>query len=707
MRAIRLFSFSVRRYAPAFLALLLWLGVTSFYLLYLTQPLTLVLELESGDPSDLQVTTTSSGADAALYRQNKTNGQVRKNDSGIVIEFPLAFEYFDAWRLAARRADTLHIKSLALKSMFGSAHWAPEELAQSVLPSDTSIHLELQDNAFVVRADKPGTVLSGTPDRSALAAVHTVPPWLAAAALAALLLTCWVLLENPLRAWAAWRSSRMRFRPRLSTILMWLLLGYGIFRLLALVTATPLMGYANTGDFGRILSCFGLEPAAPHLPASQAYPDAPIALFRANGSVDHNYCYLTSEIWFVRLALTFAGAPVSIQTLGVVQALALSAAGIGLTLLYKRLSIQAALISAGIFALLAADPMNGLFLNTFFSEFAAFLCAYVSAALLLCMILTQTWEPGLLLLFCLALYGLGIAKVQMWLFPFLLAAFFIVVSLLRMRKQVRRSELVLGMGMLAATLLVVSGLQSYQRERPAYIQATRLANAMDLYFITLLPNTQDPQGALALLGLPPSCAQYIGISFYDIGGGKNMQCREIENVAPARALLLLAREPRLFWLLGLDSLIHSRPWLVEYVGWVGKGSDAPIDMQFPQPFWSIAIYIQALPQTVYLLMYLILGTGALLALGILAGTRQHALSGRLGQIAIFVLLMSLVVLYALASAFFGAGLNDFAKHAYLAQLALCLGAAGAAVEIMMLGRYFTRSGSRNSGTDNDTKARLE
>lgn len=690
MQAFRSLSSSRRHYILAFLALVLVLGAASFYLLYLTRPLMLVLELETGDLSDLQVTTSSSGPDAALYKQNKTHGQVQKNNSSKVIEFPLDFEYFDSWQLTARKAGTLHVKSLALRSMFGTARWTPNELAQRLKPSPASTLFELRDNALVVGTESPGAVLSGALDPDASEAVHAVPLWLAGATLAAFVITLWILLEGTFRARTAWRPSLTKTRPSLATILMWLLLGYGIFRLLVLVTATPLMGYANSGDFGRILSCFGMEPAAPHLPALQAYADAPIALFQANGSVDRNYCYLSSEVGFVRLALTFSGALFSIQTLGLVQALALCAAGIGVTLLFRRLSTRAALVSAGIFALLAADPINGLYLNTFFSEFAVFFCAYVSAALLLYMLLTRTWEPGLLLLFCLALFGLGISKVQMWLLPFALAAFFIPASLLWLRNRLGRSELVFGIGMLAVTLLFVLGLQSYQRERPAYIQATRLANAMDLYFTTLLPYAQNPQAALAQLGLPPSCEKYIGTSFYDLGGGKNIECRQIEDVSPVRALELLMRDPRLARLMGLDALNHSRPWLVDYIGWVGKGSTEPIELQFPKPFWSIGFYIEALPQAAYLFLYLLLGIGTLLSIAILAGTREQALSARLGQIAIFQLVMSLLVVYALASAFFGAGLNDFAKHVHLGQIALCLGAAGAVVEMTLLARKFAR-----------------
>lgn len=686
MQAFRAISPALRRYLLALLALLLWLSVASFYLLYLTHPLALVIELEPGDLSNIQITTSSSAPDAALYKQNKIRGRVQKNNSGTVIEFPLAFEYFDRWQLVGRKAGTLHLKSLALKGMFSQVRWTPDELARQLTPSPANTRFEIQDNALVARTGKSGEILSGTLDLNTLAAARSLPLWLGVAALAALLITLWLLLENPLRVLPTWRPSRTRMRPRLATILMWLLLGYGIFRLLVLVTATPLLGYANNGDFGRILSCFGLETLSPQLPAQLAYPDAPLALFQTNRAIDRNYCYLTSEIGFVWLALIFSDALFSIQTLGLVQALALGAAGIGVTLLYRRLATRAALVSAGIFALLMTDPMNGLYLNTFFPEFAALWCAYVCIALGLYMLLARTWDAGLLLLTCLALFGLGISKVQMWLLPFLLAAFFVAASLLWLRKQVRRSEFALGIGMLAVTLFVALGLQSYQRERPAYIQATRLANAMDLFFVTLLPKMQNPQDGLAALGLPPSCAQYIGVSYYHLGGGKNLECREIIDVSPARALVLLMRDPQLAWQMSLNSLAQSRPWLVDYIGWIGKGWSEPIELQFPKPFWSVAFYIHMLPQPVYLLLYLFLGIGALLATGILVWMRARALATRLGQIALLELAMSLLVLYALSSSFFGAGLNDFAKHTHLQQVAFCVGIAATLAMLILLTR---------------------
>ena len=681
---------TLRRFLLASIALALWLCIATLYLVYLTRPLALVLELDSADPSNFRVATLYAEAKAHSYKPEHK----QKNASTQTIEFALAFEQFDDWRIALPPNSTIHLSALALKGMFGEYVWTRDELEQSIAASPKLQLLENRADALVLHA-KSGAVLARPKNLTyALTAARAIPIWLNGAVLFAMLLTVWLLFENLPRAILSRIKRREFARPRLAAVLMWLLLGYGAFRLLTLVTATPLIGYANNGDFGRILSCFGLETYSPHLAANRAYPEAPLAWFQANGTIDRDYCYLTSESGFVQLALLFSGMPFSIQTLGLVRALCLIAAGVGLTLLYQRLAMRAALISAGLFALFVADPMNGLYLNTFFLEFSMFFFAYASLGLLFYMLLARVWDARLLFLFCLALFGLGLAKMQTALLPAVLAVLFVSASLLWLRQRVRRLEFAFGIGMLAATLLVIGGLQMYQSKRPGYVQATYTVNAVHIYFLSILPNMDNPSQGVAWLGLPPLCAEYVGKSLGAIGGREKLECSEIKNVTITRGLALFAREPSLFWRLGSKALPKLRLWRIAYLGWVGGGEMTRLDSSFLAPHWSFASLIEALPQTAPMFLLAFLSIGTVCAIGILGWMRQRALSTPLGQLALIQLVMMIVILYSAVVSFWGDGLMDFAKHMYITQIPFCVAIVATLLIVMQLARALFRAGTQ-------------
>src|SRR6266480_4398775 len=64
-------------------------------------------------------------------------------------------------------------------------------------------------------------------------------------------------------------------RTRYATLLAFVLIGIGAWRVYAVVGAAPVLGYANQFDMGRISACVGLWPDLSPAARLQAHPEAP------------------------------------------------------------------------------------------------------------------------------------------------------------------------------------------------------------------------------------------------------------------------------------------------------------------------------------------------------------------------------------------------------------------------------------------------
>ena len=177
----------------------------------------------------------------------------------------------------------------------------------------------------------------------------------------------------------AMMPERSRAVARLAALV---LLALGAWRIAVIVAASPMLGYANQFDMGRTSACFGLWPDLPEPARYEAHPQAPIARY-VRGEQRPAECYRSSELAFVAAALAIAprDGPVDLRIVGAVKGAVLILVALGLDAALKRRPAWA-LANAAVFAIVLADPMMTLWLNTLYTEFGALVGAYASIGLL-------------------------------------------------------------------------------------------------------------------------------------------------------------------------------------------------------------------------------------------------------------------------------------------------------------------------------------
>lgn len=455
---------------------------------------------------------------------------------------------------------------------------------------------------------------------------------------------------------------RSRAVARLAAILLLVL---GAWRIAVVVGASPMLGYANQFDMGRTSACFGLWPDLPEPARYEAHPQAPIARY-VRGEQRPAECYRSSELAFVATALAIAprDRAVDLRIVGAVKGAALILVAFGLDAALKRRPAWA-LANAAVFAIVLADPMTTLWLNTLYTEFGAVLGAYASIGLLPALMMREPLSapPSRWVLsgFACALAVLGLSRQQHLLLPAVLA----LPALISLWRPARRAAVGL-----AIWVLAIAFAQAII-ERPATITA---ANNADVVLGAILPASRDPSRTAARLGLPERCLQSSGASWYEtMGETLSATCPEALAM-PRRALLALAfAEPATIARAVLRGLPQLQDWRLGYLGSVeGRdfaGSDAVHDVAGPAAA-SLAPAVTALSQRVFALA---LGGSLALLIASAGATLLAVIRGRSAPFALIVCVLTATAWYAILTSILGDGYVEIPRHAQLA--APCLTAA--------------------------------
>ncbi|MGH8714492.1 MAG: hypothetical protein ACREYB_10850 [Casimicrobiaceae bacterium] len=449
---------------------------------------------------------------------------------------------------------------------------------------------------------------------------------------------------------------------RLSALLLIVL---GAWRIAVIVGATPMLGYANQFDMGRTSACFGIWPDLPGPARYEAHPRAPIAEY-VRGETRPAECYPGSELAFVAAALAVAphDGPIDLRLVGAVKGVVLVLLALTLDAALKRRPAWA-LAHAAVFALVLADPMITLWLNTLYTEFGALLGAYASIALLPVLVARERHEvwPSRTALagFALGLAVLGMSRQQHLLLPAVLALP-VVLSLWR---PARGAALALAIEVCAIVLVQATWIP-----RPATIAA---ANDADVVLGAILPASRDPARTAARLGLPARCLQSSGASWYEAMGESLQQTCPEALVLPPRALAALAfTEPATIVRAILRGLPQLQDWQLGYLGTV-EGRDfaghREVRAMAGPAAISLAPLVTALPPAVF--WFALAASLALLATSAVA--TAHALRRRRSApFALVIFALAATAWYAILTAILGDGYVEIPRHAQLA--APCLGA---------------------------------
>jgi len=428
----------------------------------------------------------------------------------------------------------------------------------------------------------------------------------------------------------------------------------------------PLVALANNFDQVRYTACLDIYPYRPGVAPSQNSYETPLEYFSTQ-SVPDQACYWTAELLFIapvallvqsKSAAAGDASVVSVRWAGALHLLVWLLSGAAFTWLWWRAQqAELACSNAAFLALIAMDPGNTIYLNTFYAEASALLFLYSTVCLTL--LVAQQPRRGLAIWLMISAFLLGMSKFQHLLLPLLLAILTWAVAAIK-HQPWRRAVLALGVG--GAIALCLQLVNSHRDN--SFNSNINLVNRTDAVLSAVLPASADPALTAQRLGLPADCANFRGKSIYQLHADPEKVCPGISAVGPARVLGLLTSEPGTLARMFADGPSSMLPWIPDYLGLVGDTKLAPL----PAEFFSLDRLIKA-PWMPYVL--LLLPLLAVVPLLLAARRRDSNLA------LLFAVLCSATAWSCLLIAILGDGLIEIAKHSHLAFTAgfafvLCL-----------------------------------
>ena len=452
-------------------------------------------------------------------------------------------------------------------------------------------------------------------------------------------------------------------RTRYATLLAFVLIGIGAWRVYAVVGAAPVLGYANQFDMGRISACVGLWPDLSPLARLQAHPEAPIARY-VGGERLPDGCYWSSELLFVApvAAILAEGETVDLRVVGAIKAVTLVAVALALGAMLRRRPALA-LVHAVVFALVLCDPIVSLWLNTLYTEFAAILFAYASVVLLVVIgaraTTSNTPSSTEVAALAISLAGLGLSRQQhLWL-PALLIFPLVILLWARARHS-------------ALLLIAVAGAVAFaQAGLIGRHSSIAQANNADVVLGAILPASQDEALTLKRLGLPDRCLRSVGATWYEpMGEALKSTCPEALVMPRRRLASLVATEPETLLRATLRALPQLQDWRLGYLGSVEglqyAGSDS-VRAVAGAPASSIGTVLARISSSVFLQM---LAASAAIFLVSTVACVAAGVAGRSSPLALTLYALTGIAWYAVMTSIFGDGYVELARHAQLASVAL-------------------------------------
>ena len=447
--------------------------------------------------------------------------------------------------------------------------------------------------------------------------------------------------------------------------------------------ADPLLAYANNSDQVRTLRVFGLHPK-----------DLPKALYEMTPEHPHRY-FVQADTWHAPIypssdlllkAIQF-GAMAAFRTsdgtmdIKVATAPVLIGWLLGIWLIFRKLTARplAALGFAG-WILLVADPINLLFLNTWYSEFSVFAMAtlFVGIAWLwLFQLVSRRWA---LIWGTVCLAFLSLTRNQyMFLLPAVALLAGSALALSRPYKKPSPASTVKWVLLGAACLLPMLVYNAAATKR---IYSESAVNRTNTIFGALLPASKDPTKMLEHMGLSPEgCLRFSGHNLYITPEGEfKAHCPEILTLSLLRIAKAVVLEPTTLVTIVGNIAQHHNGFLQHHIGHIEGANYAYIDNGSRSYFDGSAFrtvrdnarigssqpyYRQSVDP---LLTRISVGATVLLIWLVAMGPAVAALVAwvlKQGHWAFMFLLCGLLFNYALFSSILGDGYFELERHANL------------------------------------------
>lgn len=375
-----------------------------------------------------------------------------------------------------------------------------------------------------------------------------------------------------------------RYKTTVS-LLACLLIVLATVRVFAFWAADPMLAYANNSDQIRVLRVFGLQPKDSLRALYEMTPERPYRYF-IQADTPHAPTYPSSDLL---IKIVQAGTMTVLRSSDGVMDIKIGTAPVligwlvGIWLIFRKLLVKpvAALGFAG-WILLVADPINLLFLNTWYVEFSAFASATLFVGI------AWLWLFQLVSLRCAFVWG-GICLIflsfnrnqYMFLLPAVagLAGAAMLVSSRSCQKPSPASAVnrTIKGALIVIVCLAPTVVYIAAAKKNIYIETA--TNRTNTVFGALLPASKNPVKMLKHMGLSPDrCLKFSGKNLYVTPEAKfKAHCPKILTLSLFRIAKAVAREPTVLITIIENVSQHHNGFLQHHIGHIEGAHNAYID----------------------------------------------------------------------------------------------------------------------------------
>lgn len=444
-----------------------------------------------------------------------------------------------------------------------------------------------------------------------------------------------------------------------ANLLACLILTVATLRAFTFWAADPMLAYANNFDQIRTLRTFGLHPKDSPKELYAGTPEQPWRYF-IRADQWHAPTYPSSDLLIKSIQYAAMAAladddgamDIKVATLPVLLGWLL-----GIWLIFRKLAARplAALGFAG-WILLVADPINLLFLNTWYAEFSAFAIATLFVGMAWLWLFQLLSLRAALVWGAVCLFILSLNRNQyMFLLP---AAALLTGAALALSHSHRQQWMVSPVKLALVTAACLLPMLVYSAAAKHIHMATS-ANRIDTVFGALLPASKNPARMLKHMELPPECLQFSGQTWYTRPATEyQAHCPQIMKLSLVKIAKAVALDPApLAEIIGNIGQRH-RSFLQHHIGQVEGTKHAQIGSDTKPYHQSLDPLIQRLSAGTTILLIWLAALGPALAALAAWALRQPRW--------IFMFLLSgLLFDYTLFSSILGDGYFDLERHAVL------------------------------------------
>ena len=477
--------------------------------------------------------------------------------------------------------------------------------------------------------------------------------------------------------WTRIRKSLLAFDKSPLALVTLLLICVAAIRVFYMALHDPMFGYANQFDMGRTAACIDLWPDLAEGPRDIGYFSAPVEK-HVIVKIPSQSCYPSVEAAFDTLAVALSrvqryvsgdDSRFDMRTIGMLKALLLmtTVCVINTALRFRR---GIACVHAAIVALVIADPLTTLYLNTLYGEFFAVLGAYVTVAALALLVIDDEQPIRRLLLFSAGVLCLAFSRMQHALLP---VFFIFLLGLLKLSgqhavasKRARFAVFFVVVGLAIATASAIVTNLRFAEQNPVFHDV----NINNAVFGALLPASDAPEATVQALHLPAACALLAGAGYFQIAGrGLKDVCPEVQALSPLQVLPVFAMQPSTLMTAFGRALMLSSGWRIRYLGEVAHQDFA----QVPQAPIGVAASFDAVGRKLgfagHAIFWILpmwaglISGGSLLYERITGGSDALDRDSQLERIVLCSLSMIMALVWA--SSIFGDGYSELARHLHL------------------------------------------